>query len=289
MAAPSTRDVRLLVAGLVALLISVLAIPFRPSSTPGVQAAVRVAGFVFLVALVALPALLFRGLRGDWRGFTVWLGKGLLVLTGLTLVGHVRRATNDEPSGLLGSLKNGRVTIDRFLRAERAVSPAVFDQALLRRHERGLRESVTDRKLSNVSLVDVTEGDGWIRAHMTYGAAYDESGLGVNIKGHIVLYYHSRGSAIVGGECVLPAGCQRAESLVAKAEMALRRQLHAPDLDGVLPDSEACSTDSVTVPAATTQLQVRRCAYEEDLQLTFTRFDAPTTVASLIAERTSVR
>jgi len=286
---PSARDVRLLVAGLIALLLSVLAMPLRPSSMPGVQAAARVAGFVFLIALVAVPGLLFKGLRGDWKGFTVWLGKGLLVLTGLTLVGHVRRATNDEPSGLLGSLKNGRVTIDRFLLAERAVSPAVFDQALLRRHERGLRESVTDRKLSDVSLAGVTSGDGWMRAHMTYDAAYEESGIAVNTKGHIVLYYHSRGSAIVGGECVLPAGCEKAGALVAKAEEALRRQLHAPDLDGVLPESDGCSTESVTMPAATTQVQVRTCAYDEDVQLTFTRFDASTTVASLIAERTAGR
>ena len=266
-----------------------MAIPFGPRSAPGLQVVARVAGFLFFVAIAALPGLLLRGLRGDWKGFTVWLGKGLLVLTGLTMVGHVRRAMHDEPSGLLGSLKSGRVTIDRFLRAERAGSPAVFDRTLLRRQERGLREGLTDAKLSDVSLVGVTEGDGWMRAHMTYDSVIEESGTAINTKGHIVLYYHARGTAVVAGACFAFVGCEVAEALLAKAEEALRRQLHAANLDGVLPQSEECSTDPVPVAKTTTEVQVLTCTYDPGVQLTLTRFDAPTTVESLIAERTSGR
>src|SRR5688500_19174758 len=43
--------------------------------------------FGFLAVVLGLPAYLLWGLRGGWRSFTVWCGKGLLVVAGLLYLG----------------------------------------------------------------------------------------------------------------------------------------------------------------------------------------------------------
>ena len=152
-----------------------------------------------------------------------------------------------------------------------------------------MQQALPDAKLSDLSLVGVTDGDGWMRVHMTYDAVFDPVGAAIATKGHIVLYYHSRGSAIVGGVCVVTEGCTSADALVATADQALRRRLNSEDLDHILPESADCSTEPVKVPNTTRETQLRTCAYDQGIQLTFTRLDGPTTVESLIAERTPAR
>ena len=293
MTAPSARDIRLLavrgVAFSIAFLTAVPPASHSADTAPWIRVTAGAAAFVFVVAIAALPGLLFRGIRGDWRGFTVWLGKGLLVLAALLVVGQIRRALSEKPSGLLESLRAGRVTIDRFVRAERAGAPGVFDLALRRRHERGLQQSLGDARVSDVSLVGVSDGDGWMRAHMTYNAVFDPNGAAVATKGQIVLYYHSGGAAIIGGVCIVAEGCTGTDSVVAEADQALQRQLKSADLDGILPEAGICSIEPMALPNTTRGGQMMRCEYERGVELTFARLDAQTTVESLIAERTPAR
>jgi hypothetical protein len=239
-----------------------------------------------LAAVVALPAFLLRGRRGDWRGFTVWVGKGLLILTSLLLVGHVRRAMSDSPPTLVESLQAGRLTIDRFLRAERAAAPALFDQRLLTRHENALRASLPG--LSNVALAEVNEADAWMRAHMTYAAASAVQDKSARTTGHIVIYYHSAGMAVLGAVCSADANdCQPLADLLTAAERTLRGRLGSSDLVAVLPESEACSTEAVQLPNTGRYSDVRICAYGSGVQLTLTRLGSAATIESLVAERTA--
>jgi hypothetical protein len=241
---------------------------------------------VALAALVALPAFLLRGRRGDWQGFTIFVGKGLLVLTSLLFIGHVRRAMNDSPPTLLESLKAGRLTIDRFLRAERAAAPAMFDQRLLMKYESGLRVSLPG--VSNVALAEVTDADAWMRAHMTYGAAPDGPKKSVRTTGHVVIYYHPAGMVVLGSVCSADDNiCQPVAGLLTAAEQALRRRLTSSDLDGVLPESEACSTEATRLPNTDQYLDVRHCAYGSAIHLTLTRLGSAATIESLVAERTA--
>jgi hypothetical protein len=241
---------------------------------------------VGLAAVIALPAFLLRGRRGDWRGFTVWLGKGLLVLTSLVLVGQIRRAMNDSPPTLVESLKDGRLTIDRFLRAERAAAPGMFDQRFLMRHDSALRASLPG--LSNVALAEVTDSDAWMRAHMTYAAAPDEQEKSARTTGHIVVYYHPAGMAVLGAVCSADdSDCPLLAGLLTAAEQALRGRLGSSDLEGVLPKSKTCSTEAVQLPNTERYSDVRICAYGSALQLTLTRLGSAATIESLVAERTA--
>ena len=285
--APRIADFRLLIVGAVGLLVAIVAVPVPRRVAPGLLVYWVGVLFVFVVfaAMVVLPAFLLRGRRGDWQGFTVWVGKGLLILTSLVLVGHVRRAMNDSPPALVESLKAGRLTIDRFLRAERAAAPAMFDQRLLMRHESALRASVPG--LSNVALVEVTDSDAWIRAHMTYAAAPDVQEKSVRTTGHIVIYYHSAGMAALGAVCSADdSDCQPFASLLTTAEQALRGRLGSSDLVGVLPESEACSTEAAPLPNTDRYSDVHVCAYGSGIQLTLTRLGTAATIESLVAERT---
>lgn len=191
---------------------------------------------------------------------------------------------NHPPPTLVESLKAGRLTIDRFLRAERAAAPAMFDQRLLMRHDSALRASHPG--LSNVALAEVTEADAWMRAHMTYGAASDVQEKSVRTTGHIVIYYHSAGMAVLGAVCSADDNaCQPLAGLLTAAEQALRRRLGSSALDGVLPESEACSTEAIRLPNTDQYSDVRFCAYGSAIQLTLTRLGSAATIESLVAER----
>ena len=151
--------------------------------------------------LAALPALLLRGVHGDWKGFMLWYGRGLIALALVLASGVVHRGLTEPPSSLLESLRNGQITIDRFVRAERAAAPGMFDQRLLATHERALRQSFPDGTFSDVSLVRVTDGAGWLRAHMTYQARLNVQGESVSTRGQMVVYYHRAGTAVIGAAC----------------------------------------------------------------------------------------
>ncbi len=287
---PRSADFRLLIVGTVGLLVALFAdpVPRRVAPSPLVYSVGMLVVTVVLAAVVALPAFLLRGRRGDWRGFTVWLGKGLLILTSLVLVGHVRRAMSDSPPTLVESLKAGRLSIERFLRAERAAAPAMFDRRFLMGHESALRASLPG--LSNVALAEVTDSDAWMRAHLTYAALPEAQEKSVRTTGHIVIYYHPAGMAVLGAVCsAADNACKPLAGLLTAAEQALRARLDSSDLEGVLPESKACSTEAVQLRNTDHQSEVRVCAYGSDLQLTLTRLGSGATIESLVAERTASR
>jgi len=240
--------------------------------------------FGLLAIVLAVPAYALRGRRGDWRGFTIWCGKGLLVATSLLIVGQFSRVRHEQPSGLVRSLQEGRLTIPAFLRAERATAPATFDRRLVDAQGRALRELALD--VSGLALSGITENDRWIRAHMTYRIAPSAENGDVGLNGHLILYYHPAGMAALGAVCSDErTSCARLEGLLANSEQSLRLRLGAADLDGVLPESEQCSVEAVQLPDIDQGQTVRVCPYDPGVQLTLTRVDATATIAGLVAER----
>jgi hypothetical protein len=173
--------------------------------------------------------------------------------------------------------------IDRFLRAERAAAPALFDQRLLMKHQGTLRASLPG--LSNVALAEVTDADAWMRAHITYDAAPDVQEKSVRTTGQLVIYYHSSGMAVLGAVCSADDNaCQRLGGLLTDAEQALRRRLGSSDLGGVLSESD-CSTEAIQLPNIDQYSDVRVCAYGSGIRLTLTRLGSAATIESLVAER----
>lgn len=284
--APSSSDVARVIVGATAFVLAILPIAHGPVTW--VSAIAFAIAIALLSAAIALPALLFRGIRGDWKGFTVWCGRGLVIVSCLLVLGHIRRAMQDRPPSLVESLRTGEVTIDRFLRAERAAAPAMFDLRMLRQQERGLRESLPESGFSNISLVEVTDGSGWLRSHIAYDGSLKLQGRFHISRGHFVLYYHRAGMASIGTVCSqVEEGCKGVERLLTAAEKALRARLGSGDLDGVLPENAACSTETIQVAHTNRHSQVRSCLYEPGILLTFARVDAATTIAALVEERTS--
>lgn len=284
---PSSSDVGFAVVGLVALLALVFTIPLEAPTLPA-----RVTAVVLLTAagaiVAALPGLLVHGFLGNWPRFMIWWGRALIFLTLLIAVGDVI-SRREPPASLLTALANGQVTIDRFVRAERAAAPGMFDRRLLRGNERALRQSFPDGEFSDVSLVGVTEGDGWMRAHLTYQGALKVEGRSVHTSGQMVIYYHPGGTAMIGAACTAPRQeCRRIEPLLASAERLLRDGFTTGGLDGLLPPTPLCRTETLTVPGTVQPSRVRACLYAPGLQLTLTRQDAAATILSLLAERSSV-
>jgi hypothetical protein len=287
--APGAAENGFAAVGLLALFGASFAIP-----VPGESIAVRALASLFTLAagsvLAMVPALLFRGVRGDWEGFMLWYGRGLIVLALVLASGVVHRGLSEPPSSLLESLRNRQIAIDRFVRAERAAAPGMFDQRLLASHERALRQSFPDGTFSDVSLVRVTDGAGWLRAHMTYQALLNVQGASVSTRGQMVLYYHRAGTAVIGAACTADErDCRRIDPLLAAAEQSLRTRFEAADLDGVLPASRECSVETIAVPNSEQESQVRACVYAPGIQLTLTRLDRTETIASLLAERAAGR
>jgi hypothetical protein len=241
--------------------------------------------FVLGLGAVALAALLLRGTRGDWKGVILWLGKGQLALAALFVAVYFRDLQS-SPSSLLTALRTGRITIDRFVRAERAAAPGMFDQRLLRNNERGLRESLPDGTISGLSVDNVTEGQDWMRVHMTYQGLFTVRGEPVTSVAQIVMYYHRAGTAVIAAACTTaPRDCAQIEPLLASAERSLRARFAATDLDGVLPASRQCSVETVDLPNRQTESRLLACVYSPGIQLTLSRVDADATIRSLIAER----
>jgi hypothetical protein len=281
---PRPADIRLVIAGAVAH-VAVLFAGFIPEPTPFGQFGYLVAvvfGTLLVSAVLAVPAYLLRGRRGDWRGFTVWMGKGLLVLAGFAAVGVARRTVHDSTPPLLASLKTGEVSIHGFLRAERAAAPALFDQRLLTRHGQALKQFVPG--ISDVSLAGVTDNDDWVRAHITYAATLEKSAT--SAKAHMVVYYHASGMAAIGAMCPPDEDCQPLEGLLNTAEQGLRTHLRESGLHDVLPQSGACSIEAFQPAHSPRRTDVRACAYDSGIQLTLTRLGAADTIDALIAERT---
>jgi hypothetical protein len=249
----------------------------------------RLALFALSFVSAAFLALLVRGVRGDWRGFTLWCAKGLLAFAALFVVAHVRGIEHGESSSLLTALRAGQITIDRFVRAERAAAPGLFDQRLLRNNERALRESFPNGDFSDVSMVDVTDGSGWMRVHMRYRGVFTvQGGDSIRSNAEIVLYYHRAGMAVITAACTAePSQCGPVEPLLVTAERALRTRFDETDLDHVLPVSRQCSVETISRPGSDRESRVRACVYSPGIQLTLTRFDAESTIESLLSERAS--
>jgi hypothetical protein len=271
--------------GGLAFLASAFTLPAPQAGLEG-RVVFRLLMFAVGVVLAASVALVFRGVRGDWRGVTIWCGRIWLALAVLFVVARIRDVAQERPSPLIASLRAGQITIDRFVRAERAAAPGMFDQQLLRSNERALRESFPDGDFPNVSLVDVTDGPDWMRVHMKYQGTFKVQGELVTSATQIVLYYHRSGMAVITAACTTaPRDCAQIEPLLSAAERSLRARFAATDLDGVLPASEQCSVETLALPNSDTDSTVRACVYAPGIQLTLTRVDADATIRSLIAER----
>lgn len=119
------------------------------------------------------------------------LARSLIVLAIVVGVGLAGRQWRNRPSSLIESLRSGQITIDRFVRAERAAAPGMFDRRLLTNNERALRQSFPDGTVSNVRLAGVSEGPGWLRAHVTYQGVLSVQGESARTRGQIVIYYGS--------------------------------------------------------------------------------------------------
>jgi hypothetical protein len=105
---PRGADIRLLIVGAVGLFAAYAIDPEPRRVLPPLIYWVAVPiMIVALAGILAVPAFLLRGIRGDWSGFTRWIGKGLLVLTGLLLAGNVRRAMSEPPRDLLPCRRHG--------------------------------------------------------------------------------------------------------------------------------------------------------------------------------------
>lgn len=214
----------------------------------------------------------------------------VLVLVGLLIARYVSELPRQRPSGLLQSLQARQITIDRFVRAERAAAPGMFDMRLLNNNRRALTQWFPDATFSDVSLVGVTDGDGWMRALLGYQGLMNIQGEPVATHGQIAIYYHPGGVAVVGATCTAEASqCKKIDAGLSEAERNLRARLGAADLERVLPESAQCTTESVPVPDSDRQSQVRACVYAPGMQLSFTRFDAAATIESLVAERATAR
>ena len=282
---PSSADVAFAAIGGLALLASAFALPI-PHPDAAARTVFRLLMFAVGVVLAATAALVFRGFRGDWRGFTIWCGKIWLALAVLFVASRLRDLPGDRPSALIAALGERQITIDRFVRAERAAAPGLFDQRLLRNNERALRESFPDGEFENVSIADVTDGPDWMRVHMTYQGTFKVQGESVTSAAQIVLYYHRVGMVVITAACTTqPRDCAQIEPLLATAETSLRARFAASDLDGVLPESRKCSIETLDLPNSDEDSRVRACVYAPGIQLTLTRVDADTTIRSLIAER----
>ena len=282
---PSSADAAFAAIGGLALLASAFALPI-PHPDLAARIAFRLLMFAVGMVLAAAVALAFRGFRGDWRGFTIWCGRIWLALAVLFVASRVRDFPGDRPSTLIAALDEGQITIDRFVRAERAAAPGLFDQRLLRKNERALRESFPDGKFANVSVAEVTDGPDWMRVRMTYEGTFNVRGASVNSAAQIVIYYHRAGMAVITAACTTaPRDCAQIEPLLAAAETSLRARFAASDLDGVLPESSQCSVQALDLPNSDEQSRVRACVYAPGIQLTLTRVDADATIRSLIAER----
>jgi hypothetical protein len=245
----------------------------------------RLVIFMLSVGAIALPAMLLRGTRGDWKGVVLWIGKGQLAVAALFVAVYFRDLQS-SPSSLITALRTGRITIDRFVRAERAAAPGMFDRRLLRNNERGLRESLPDGTITGLAVDNVTEGQDWMRVHMTYQGIFTVQGESVTSAAQIVLYYHRAGTAVIAAACTTePKDCAQIEPLLAAAERSLRARFAATDLDGVLPASRQCSVRTVDLRNRQADTRLLACVYSPGIQLTLSRVDADATIRSLIAER----
>jgi hypothetical protein len=79
--------------------------------------------------------------------------------------------------------------------------------------------------------------------------------------------------------------CQQVDGLLASAERALRGRLGSSDLEGVLPESETCTTDVTGQADPDRQSAVRACESGANVELKFFRVAANPTIESLVAER----
>jgi hypothetical protein len=284
---PSAADAAFAAIGGIALLASAFALPI-PYPDMAARAVFRLLMFAVAVVLSASVALVFRGFRGDWRAFTIWCGKMWLALAVLFVASRIRDLDGERPSGLIAALAGGQITIDRFVRAERAAASGLFDRRLLRNNERALRESFPDGEFTNVSIAGVTDGPDWMRVHMTYQGTFKVQGRPVRSAAQIVLYYHRAGMAVITAACTTaPRDCTQVEPLLSAAEQSLRARFAASDLEGVLPKSRQCSVETLDLPNSDEGSRVRACVYAPGIQLTLTRVDADETIRSLIAERSA--
>jgi hypothetical protein len=283
---PQPADIRRVIAGSIGVGLGVIAhtILLGRSDWLLFLHLASIMAFGFFGVVLALPAYLLWGRRGDWRRFTVWCGKGLLVVTGLLLLSAAQRAMREAPgpNGRIRALQERRLAIPAFLRAERASSPVMFERRLVETLKSAF--DPWDVDASDLILSNITENDRWIRAHLTLRTPPDAEKGDPALASHMVLYYHQAGLATLSGTCSpdVPGSCPRLDRVLASAEEALRPRLAASTLDDVLPEPE-CSTEELEVPGEQERAVVRLCSYAPEVQLTFTRSDAEATIGMLTA------
>ena len=276
---PRRRDIRLLAAGAICFVVSMLMASARVASGPA-----HVAGFVMgsllAAGLLALPAYVFRGRKGDWRSFTIWYGKALLVLSGMSFAGYLRTVPPRAPS-LDDALTTRRITIDGYMRAQRAAAPLKFELDFVRVYERALRDSAPGASFSNIALAGIAEGHGWLRGGLTYNAVLTDDGEDVPARGTLVIYFHAKGLAVVRGLCSgADDGCEDLDTLLSAAEATLRTRLHDETVEDVLPEPGLCTTDATDADPSN-QSMIRTCVYDRGIELNFTRLEADRAISSL--------
>src|SRR5215203_3691902 len=121
---PSSADAVFAAIGWLAFLASAFTLPAPQPDIEG-RVVFRLLMFAVGVVLAASIALGFRGIRGDWRGVILWCGKIWLALAVLFVVARVSDLSQERPSPLIASLRARQITIDRFVRAERAAAPGM--------------------------------------------------------------------------------------------------------------------------------------------------------------------
>lgn len=284
---PEGRDIRLLVMGVFLFAGAMLNAGLPQIKGPSHAIGLVVVLVIFL-ALLALPAHTLRGRKGDWRRFTIWYGKTLLALAGMSIAGQLQRMEQGQ-SSLDVALQTGRITIDGYMRAQRAAAPVKFESDFIRNYEQALKAAEPEVTFSNITLAGVTEGDGWLRTLLTYDAVPAEDDHTVKTSGRIAVYYHARGMAIVKGWCaVAEEGCAEIDTLMATAEGALRLHLNGSGVDGVLPEPGLCSTDAIDGDQAADDSLSRTCSYDQGVELTFARVAAAATIDGLSPETTGL-
>ena len=210
---------------------------------------------------------------------------GLAIVTAVAVAGIVLRRPPPPASALVQALRAGRITIDAFLRAERAAAPRLFDARFLTQRERGLRSSGVN--VSNLELINVTDGSWWVRTRIGFAAPVPKQPDAGTARWRQVVYYHTRGAAVLGSICSQAAtDCAGLNGILDTADQNLRDRVAAGDLDYVLPENGSCTTESMPVPGGSDYSRVRACYYGPGRVLTLMRLDSASTITDLLADRT---
>jgi hypothetical protein len=278
---PSVVDLARIVFGLaIFLFVSFTGTTPPPGYTSVPYGMLAVAAVILFAIVLGVPAYLLRGRRGDWRGFARFCGNGLLIFAGMALAGLVLRGRPPRAPALVDSLRTGTITIDGFLRAQRAAAPRAFDLKFVGQRTRDLRASGLDPK--NVELLEVTDGSWWMRTKLGFMTPLPQQPGTEPARWRQIVFYHARGAAVLVSICSKPAtDCSGLDRTLDTADRNLRERVAAGDLDYVLPEDGYCTIETVNAQGVPGQARVRACNYGPGLVMTFMRLDSATTIADL--------